>query len=114
MILKLMRIWLVLFSFIIDDARSHEREVHHSIIHIKHPTRCKCIEILFRIYIKLNMFRVIPPPLHHQEPKPVLAASGFAYVEGCWTCSCWRLSASSNYTSNNPLRMQNRRLLVQF
>jgi len=38
---------------------------------------------------------------HHQEPKTALSASGFAYVEGCWTCSCWTLSASSNYTSNN-------------
>jgi S-methylmethionine-dependent homocysteine/selenocysteine methylase len=24
---------------------------------------------------------------HHQEPKTALAASGFSYVEGCWTCS---------------------------
>jgi len=24
---------------------------------------------------------------HHQEPKTVLTASGFAYMEGCWTCS---------------------------
>jgi len=24
---------------------------------------------------------------HHQEPKTALAASGFAYVEGCWTLS---------------------------
>jgi hypothetical protein len=28
---------------------------------------------------------------HHQEPKTVLAASGFAYVKGCWTCGCWTL-----------------------
>jgi hypothetical protein len=34
---------------------------------------------------------------HHQEPKTALAASGFACVEGCWTCSCWTLTASSNY-----------------
>jgi hypothetical protein len=26
---------------------------------------------------------------HHQEPKTALAASGFAYVEGRGTCSCW-------------------------
>jgi hypothetical protein len=24
---------------------------------------------------------------HHREPKTALAASGFAYVEGCWTCA---------------------------
>jgi hypothetical protein len=50
---------------------------------------------------------------HHQEPKTALAASGFTYVAGCWTRSCWTLSgrelgltASSNYTSNNLPRMQ--------
>ena len=32
---------------------------------------------------------------HHQEHKTALAASGFAYVEGCWTCSCWTLASSS-------------------
>jgi len=31
---------------------------------------------------------------HHQEPKTAQAASGFAYVEGCGTCSCWTLSGS--------------------
>jgi len=51
---------------------------------------------------------------HDQEPKTALAASGFAYVEGCFTCSCWTFSASSNYTAINPPRMQNQRLLVQF
>jgi len=23
-----------------------------------------------------------------------IAASGFAYVEGCWTCGCWTLSGT--------------------
>ena len=31
---------------------------------------------------------------HHQEPKTAIAASGFAYVEGCWTCSCWTMSGT--------------------
>ena len=31
---------------------------------------------------------------HHQEPTTAQAASGFAYVEGCRTCSCWTLSGS--------------------
>jgi len=39
---------------------------------------------------------------HHQEPKTALAASGFACVDVCWTCSCRTLSASSNYTSKPP------------
>jgi hypothetical protein len=29
-------------------------------------------------------------------------------------CSYWALTASSNHMSNNPPRMQNQRLLVQF
>jgi hypothetical protein len=51
---------------------------------------------------------------HHQEPKTALAASGFVYVEGCWTCGCWTLTASSNHTSNNFPRTHNQRLPVQF
>ena len=31
---------------------------------------------------------------HHQEPKTALAASGFSYVEGWWTCSWWTLSGT--------------------
>jgi hypothetical protein len=31
---------------------------------------------------------------HHQEPRTAPAASGFAYVEGCWPCSSWTLSAT--------------------
>jgi hypothetical protein len=30
---------------------------------------------------------------HRQKPKTALAATGFSYVEGCWTCSWWTLSA---------------------
>jgi hypothetical protein len=35
---------------------------------------------------------------HHQEPKTALAASGFLYVEGCWTCSWWTLDSVSPET----------------
>jgi len=48
---------------------------------------------------------------HHQEPKTALAASGFSYVEGCWTLC---LTTSTNHTSNNLPRMKNQRLSVQF
>jgi hypothetical protein len=34
---------------------------------------------------------------HYQEPKTAQAASGFAYVEGCRTCSCWTLLGSVRY-----------------
>jgi len=45
---------------------------------------------------------------NHQEPKTALAASGFAYVEGYWTCSCWMLNSvqiSSPYRAVNTLRL---------
>jgi len=56
----------------------------------------------------------------HQEPKTALAASGFSYVKGCWTCRWWTLSGtvclttSTIYTSNNLSRMKNQRLPVLF
>ena len=31
---------------------------------------------------------------HHQEHKTALAASGFSYMKGCWTCSWWTLSGT--------------------
>jgi len=51
----------------------------------------QCIKILFHIYMKLTT-RFGRHTAHHQEPKTAQAASGFAYMEGCWTCMCWRLS----------------------
>jgi len=36
---------------------------------------------------------------HHQELKTALAASGFSYVEGCWTCSCWTRPATTRPTT---------------
>jgi hypothetical protein len=87
--------------------------VHHSIIHKEIPTRCSSISKFYFIFMwSSTCFG--RHTAHHQEPKTALGASGFAYVVGCWTCSCWTLTASSNYTSNNPPRMQNQRLLVQF
>jgi len=66
--------------------------VHHSIIHKENPTRCnKVSKFYFIIIWSSTCFGL--HTAHH------------------WTCSCWTLSASSNYTSNNPPRTQNRRLL---
>ena len=83
-------------------------------IHKENPTRRNSVSTFYFIFIwSSTCFG--RHTAHHQEPKTALAASGFAYVEGCWTCSCWTLTASSNYTANNPPRMQNqRRLPVQF
>jgi len=71
----------------------------------------QCIRIYYSIFIWSSLC-FGRHTAHHQEPKTALAASGFAYMWGCWVCGCW--TASSNHTSNNPTRMQNQRLLVQF
>jgi hypothetical protein len=44
--------------------------------------------------------------VHYQEPKTAQAASGFAYVEGCRTCSCWTLSGSVKLRDNFKLPTQ--------
>jgi len=50
----------------------------------------QCIKIYYSIFIwSSTCFG--RHTAHHQEPKPALAASGIAYVEGCWTCGCWTL-----------------------
>ena len=62
--------------------------VHHSIIHIENPTRCHSLfKFSFHIYMKINMFSGHTPPTIRSH-KTALAASGFAYVEDCWPCSC--------------------------
>jgi hypothetical protein len=97
-----------LFGF---DVRG---SVRHSTVHTKKSNKMQqCIKICYSIFIRSSTC-FGRHTAQHQEPKTALAASSFAYVQGCWTCNCWTLSASSNYTSNNPPRMQNRRLLVQF
>jgi len=40
---------------------------------------------------------------HHQEPKTALAATGFLYVAGCWTCSWWTLSGTVCLTTSGTL-----------
>jgi len=72
---------------------------HLYLMHIKNPTRCNSVSKFYFIFIwSSTCFG--RHTAHHQGPKTALAASGFAYVGGCWTCSCWTLTASSNYTSN--------------
>jgi len=83
------------------------------IIHIKNPRRFNSVSKFYFVSIwSSTCFG--RHTAHHQEPKTALAAYGFSYVEDCWPCSCWTLTASSNYTANNPLRTKNQTLLVQF
>jgi len=57
----------------------------------------QCIKIVFfHIYIwSSTCFG--RHTVHHQDPKTPPASSGCAYVEGCWPCSCWTLTASTNW-----------------
>jgi len=66
--------------------------VHCSIIHKENPTRSNSVSKFYSIFIwSSTCFG--QHAAHHQEPKTALAASGFAYVESCWMCSCWTLTA---------------------
>ena len=56
-------------------------------IHIENPTRCCSVSTFYFIFTwSSTCFG--RHTAHHQEPETALAASGFAYVEGCWTCGC--------------------------
>jgi len=68
--------------------------VYHSIIHIGNPTRCNSVSRFYFIH-KQSSTCFGRHTANHQEPKTALPASGFAYLEGCWTCSCWTLSGSA-------------------
>jgi hypothetical protein len=78
----------------------------------KNPTRCNNVPKFYYSIFTWSSTCFGRHTAHNQEPKTTLAASGFAYMEGCWTCGCWTLS--SNHTSINLSLMQNQRLLVQF
>jgi len=80
----------------------------------KNPTRCNSVSKFYYSIFTWSSTCFGRHTAHHQEPKTALLASGFAYMESCWTCGCWMLTASSNHTSNNFPRMQNQRLPVQF
>jgi hypothetical protein len=60
----------------------------------KNPTRCNNVSKLYYSIIIWSSTCFGGHTAHHQEPKPALAASGFLYVEGCWTCSWWTLSGT--------------------
>jgi hypothetical protein len=71
------------------------------LIYIENPTRCHSVSKFYFIFIWSSTC-VGRHAAHHREPKTALAASGFAYVEGCWTCSCWTLSVRAYSTWQRP------------
>jgi len=54
------------------------RSVHHRIIHIENPTRCNSVSKFYFVFTWSSTC-CGRHTAHHQEPKTVLAASGFAY-----------------------------------
>jgi hypothetical protein len=71
----------------------HHTRRRTTFVHIANPTRSNSVSKFYFIFIwSSKCFGRYT--VHHQELKTALAASGFAYVEGCWTC-CWTLSESS-------------------
>jgi hypothetical protein len=106
-----LRIWplqyLSLSPALTCKSCTNNLRIYQSIIHIENPTRCHSVSKFYFIFI-WNSACYGWHTSHLQEPKIALAATGFARVEGCWTCSCWTLLVSSNYLSNNPPRMQTR------
>jgi len=68
-----------------------------TLIHIENPTRYHSVSRFYFIFIwSSTCFG--RHAAHHQEPKTALAASGFAYVEGCWTVVAghWQCPATTH------------------
>jgi len=67
----------------------------------KNPTRCNNVsEFYYSIFIwSSTCFG--RHTAQQQEPKTALAASSFAYVEGCWTCSWWIFSGTVSPVPDN-------------
>jgi hypothetical protein len=93
-------------------------KIKSRIFHIENPTRCHSVTKFYFIFIwSSSCFG--RHTAHHQEPKTVLAASGFTCVEDWWTCSCWMLSGTTwqRPAATCPTTFhacKTKRLLVQF
>jgi hypothetical protein len=86
----------------------------------KNPTRCNNVSTFYYSIFIRSSTCFGRHTAHHQEPKTAPAASGFSYMEVCWTCSWWTLSdtlclkTSTNYTSKKLPYIKNQRLPMQF
>jgi len=79
--------------------------VHLSITHIENPIRCHGVTKFYFIFIWSSTCFGLHTP-HHQEPKTALAASGFAYVEGCWPCSCWTARPRTQHDCHHDTKVK--------
>jgi len=68
----------------------------------KKPTRCNSVSKFYYSIFIWSSTCFGWHTAHHQEPKTALAASGFSYVEGCWTCSWWTLSGTAMMGGVSP------------
>jgi hypothetical protein len=69
--------------------------VHHSIICKEKSNKMQqCIKIFIIPYLYEAQHVLGDTPPIIKEPKTALAASGFSYLEGCWTYSWWTLSGT--------------------
>ena len=66
----------------------------HSKFMKRNPTRCNSASKFYYFLFIWSWTSFGRHIAHHQEPKIALAASGFSYVEGCWTCIWWTLSGT--------------------
>jgi hypothetical protein len=64
-----------------------------SITHKENLTICNSVSKFYFVFIWSSTF-FWRNTAHHREPKTALAASGFSYGDGCWTCSWWTLSGT--------------------
>jgi len=60
----------------------------------KNPPRCNIVSKFYYSIFTWSSTYFGRHTAHDQQPKTALAASGFLYVEGCWTCSWWTLSGT--------------------
>ena len=64
------------------------------------PTRCNNVSKFYYSIFTWSSACFGRHTARHQEPKTALAASGFSYMEGCWTCSCaWQRPPTTRPTT---------------
>jgi len=64
----------------------------------------QCIKVFIIPYLYEAQHDSEGHTAHHQETKTALTASGFSYVEGCWTCRWWTLSGTVCAWQRPPTR----------
>ena len=72
----------------------------------KNPTRCNNVSKFYYSIFIWSSTCFGRHTVHRQEPKTALAASGFSYVEGCWTCSWWTLSGTDTVPDKGTPHIQ--------